>query len=107
MSETVRHVILGDVDEGMESQYRMWGEQNHPDGTRSDLVSRFFAESAKQACAEAASRGQLTWRLILEEEVREAFAETDPSLLREELIQVAAVAASWAEAIDRRQHGAD
>lgn len=102
----VRPVVI-DVDIEMDDQVTRWGEQNHPDGTRSDLVSRFFADSAKQACAEAVSRGQLTWRLILEEEVREAFAETDPSLLREELIQVAAVAASWAEAIDRRQHGTD
>lgn len=103
---SVRSVAV-EIDDEMDDQVYQWGEQNHPDGTRSDTISRFFAESAREACAEAASRGQLTWKLILEEEVREAFAETDPSLLRGELIQVAAVAASWAEAIDRRNHGAD
>jgi hypothetical protein len=40
--------------------------------------------------------------LILREEVYEAFAEEDPAALRTELIQVAAVAATWVDAIDRR-----
>jgi hypothetical protein len=34
--------------------------------------------------------------------VAEALAEDDPTLLRAELIQVAAVAVAWVEAIDRR-----
>jgi hypothetical protein len=49
------------------------------------------------------STKQLTWRDILLEEVYEAFAETDSDRLREELIQVAAVALSWVDAIDRRK----
>ncbi|TIH26025.1 NUDIX hydrolase, partial [Subtercola vilae] len=42
------------------------------------------------------------WQDILLEEVFEAFAESDTSKLRTELIQVAAVAQQWVEAIDRR-----
>jgi hypothetical protein len=82
-----------------------WGEQNHPHGTgySSSLESdRDRADMARSRCNWAAARGAVTWRHILEEEVCEAFAETDPDLLRAELIQVAAVATAWAEAIDRR-----
>lgn len=46
--------------------------------------------------------GTVTWWHILREEVLEAAAESDPEALRAELIQVAAVAMKWAEAIDRR-----
>ncbi len=44
----------------------------------------------------------VNWKTILLEEVAEAFAENDPATLRRELVQVAAVAAAWIEAIDRR-----
>jgi malonyl CoA-acyl carrier protein transacylase len=44
----------------------------------------------------------VTWEHILTEEHYEAMAEEDPTRLREELIQVAAVAVAWVEAIDRR-----
>ena len=47
--------------------------------------------------------GQCTWLHILREEVFEAFAEDDPAKLRAELIQVAAVAVQWVEAIDRAE----
>lgn len=36
------------------------------------------------------------------EEVLEAFAEADPDRLRAELVQVAAVATKWIQALDRR-----
>ena len=41
-----------------------------------------------------------SWFAILGEEVGEAFRERDPEALTEELIQVAAVALSWAQAIE-------
>ncbi|HYF53037.1 MAG TPA: hypothetical protein VEA41_02135 [Salinarimonas sp.] len=44
----------------------------------------------------------MTYSQILAEEVAEALAESDPMLLRAELVQVAAVAVQWVEAIDRR-----
>ncbi|GGO64207.1 NUDIX hydrolase [Nonomuraea cavernae] len=61
------------------------------------------ADQAKRAVAEAVAAGRLTWRHILHEEVLEAFAEDEAARLREELIQVAAVAVKWAQALDRRQ----
>ncbi|MER6951259.1 hypothetical protein ABT294_45315 [Nonomuraea sp. NPDC000554] len=61
--------------------------------------------SLASALAEAAARGELSWRHILHEEVLEAFAEDDPELLRAELVQVAAVAVKWVQALDRRRDG--
>jgi hypothetical protein len=90
-----------EIDAEMGRQQAAWGEQNHPDGT-GRLLDPLCVAADKEACEEARSRGQLTWRHILQEEVSEAFAETDPMRLRTELIQVGAVAASWIEAIDRR-----
>lgn len=49
--------------------------------------------------------GHPTWMHILREEVAEVFQESDQGRLREELIQVAAVAASWIERIDKRAAG--
>ena len=43
--------------------------------------------------------------LALIEEVAEAVASTDVVVLREKLINVAAVAVAWVEAIDRRSKG--
>lgn len=78
----------------------LWGEQNHPNGTgeRSDEIK---ANNAKQWCEAARRKGMLTWKYILYEEVMEAFAESSPSELRKELVQVAAVALSWIDNIDR------
>lgn len=45
---------------------------------------------------------ETTWRDILLEEVFEALAESDVAALRTELVQVAAVAAKWVEALDIR-----
>lgn len=79
-----------------------WGEQNHPDGT-GGKPAELARDLAQADTDRAAKRHECTWRHILNEEVREAFAETDPTALRTELVQVAAVATQWVEAIDRRQ----
>lgn len=78
-----------------------WGEQNHPDGTAKayDIEHR---DAQQDFTRKRFENGLGTWRDILEEEVAEAFAERDPEKLRAELIQVAAVAQAWIEAIDRR-----
>ena len=68
--------------------------------SRHDLVQRMRHR------ADAASRSQgdgtITFEHILTEEWAEVIAESDPTALRAELIQVAAVAVQWVEAIDRR-----
>lgn len=86
-----------------------WGEQNHPDGTGPRIIDRvsmrqlsYARERAREVYEEHARKRTITWRDILLEEVYEALAEGEPETLRAELIQVAAVAAAWAEAIDRR-----
>lgn len=93
--------VLDEVRIERENQDKRWGEQNHPDGTGQypEIVD---ADVARMATQNAAEGGYLDWLHILREEVAEAFAETDPSRLRAELVQVAAVACAWVEAIDRR-----
>lgn len=83
-------------------QDNQWGEQNHPDGTAADFTARAMRDSARVVCESKAKRGALTWADVLDEEYWEARAETDPARLRAELVQVAAVAVAWIEAIDRR-----
>lgn len=88
-------------------QDQKWGEQNHPDGTGSDrrplrLNFKLLAEMFRDRCEQNFANGEGAWSDILTEEFFEAMAEDDPVKLRAELIQVAAVAVSWVEDIDRR-----
>lgn len=78
-----------------------WGEQNHPDGTGVPSMQA-AAERSRLVCDLNFRRGKGSWADILREEFHEALAESDPARLREELLQVAAVAVAWVEAIDRR-----
>jgi hypothetical protein len=93
----------------MRRQDDMWGEQNHPDYPGDVARSRGHARYAaaadawKAENAERAASGRLAWDGILLEEVYEALGESDEDKMREELIQVAAVALQWAGAIRRRR----
>jgi hypothetical protein len=51
-----------------------------------------------------ARHGVPTWMHLVREEVAEAFKESDPARLAEELVQVAALCVSWVEALGRREH---
>lgn len=100
---------LVDVIDEMVRQDAKWGKQNHHDGTgpRTFPVIRtgYAFEMAAVFTHEtdsAARRGEVTWRHIFLKEVFEALAENNPSRLRAELVQVAAVAVQWADAISRR-----
>lgn len=73
-----------------------------------DKKVRSFNRAARRALGLYTRRfkaGRGTWRDILAEEFNEALAESDPDRLRAELVQVAAVAVNWVEAIDRREAG--
>ena len=86
----------------MDRQIQLFGVQSHPSGTGyafSDSALLF----ARDNFAKCQKNGLLTWHEIMEEEIHEAYVETDPSRLREELIQVAAVALSWVRDIDGRR----
>lgn len=94
--------VLREVAAERKAQDARWGDQGGlPDGTGGPLEAD-IAACARDMCESAASNGACTWRLILSEEFAEAIAENDPERLREELIQVAAVAVAWVEAINRR-----
>jgi hypothetical protein len=100
---TTTAAVLAEIAAERTAQDAKWGPQNHIDGTREyGHYDQQTALAAKAACQLRAGAGCTTWRAILWEEVAEAFAEEDPALLRAELVQVAAVAAAWIEAIDRR-----
>lgn len=82
-----------------------WGEQNHPDVRHPTAARSVYAKEAwlrKDTNEMRVANGTLAWDGILLEEVYEALSESDPAKLRAELIQVAAVAVAWVEAIDRR-----
>ena len=92
--------VLADIRAERGRQDTKWGEQNHPDGTGPQFANR--AEYERIRTETAAVDGTLTFRHVLAEEVAEAYAENDPELLRAELVQVAATAVCWIQAIDRR-----
>lgn len=62
------------------------------------------AEAHFRAAYEVYKRehGLPTWRHLVIEEVSEAFKESDPERLVEELLQVAALCVSWVEKIEQR-----
>lgn len=101
MTSPLDYGLMGVAIE-LERQNNKWGVQDWPDGTQSRPLDIALADEARQQCDEAASRGDVTWKHILTEEVMEAFAETDPEALVTELTQVAAVAVQWIGAINRR-----
>lgn len=93
--------VLIDIADERVAQVAKWGVQSWPTGTGGAHYEA--ARDASQAHTdEAAQRGDVTWTDILLEEVFEALAEADPVKLREELVQVAAVAVSIVEDIDRK-----
>ncbi|HEU5472720.1 MAG TPA: hypothetical protein VFV67_18895 [Actinophytocola sp.] len=93
--------VLDDITAERESQYTLWSFQHQmPDGTGPQWTN--LADTARRECEHASETGQLSWRHVLVEEVAEALAEADPARLRRELVQVAAVAVQWLQAIDHR-----
>ena len=100
--------VLAEVAAERDRQDARWGEQNHQD---LPVGPPWNTWSLLGAAIEALSRDQLhrgaTWAPILMEEVGEAFQARSRDQLRAELVQVAAVAVSWVEAIDRRPTLAD
>lgn len=112
-------LVLTEVFEERRRQFELWGDQrlpfHHPvdgDGTMMfgapyGITAEVFKEACDSRHAMAQSSGQDTRSdaLVLLEEVFEALAETDPARIREELIQVAAVAVKAVETLDRDGDG--
>ncbi|HET9658061.1 MAG TPA: hypothetical protein VFP72_22095, partial [Kineosporiaceae bacterium] len=102
--------VLDEIREERVRQEAKFWRQDLPDGTGPDIMwtvghvrPAWVIRDAVRSWAERqASLGELTFVDVLHEEVAEAFAESDPARLRAELVQVAAVAVKWIEALDRR-----
>jgi hypothetical protein len=97
-----RIAIFNEVHAERERQDEKWGEQNHP--IRPPDMSATFRELSIgfiNTCDRKAKAGTVTWYDILLEEVFEVFADPEAELQRAELVQVAAVAISMIECIDR------
>lgn len=104
----VRAHALNDIADERARQVAKWGEQHRVDHTGGAHYDE-LAELSKKVCqgAERSMPGGASWRMVLHEEVSEAFAETDPDQLRAELVQVAAVAVAWVEDLDSRKAAGD
>jgi hypothetical protein len=100
-ADTAGAGVLAEIGAERARQDQKFGEQNHRNGTGMP-VYRYAANRYRAATNRAAAAGDVSWRDILLEELFEALAESDPAKLRAELLQIAAVAAAWIEAIDRR-----
>lgn len=98
------HNVLSDVIAERESQHEQWGDQVLPMGTGPEFAAE--AGMYRAICRDAAADGDLTYADILLEEVFEALAEDDPLKLKDELIQVAAVAVKMVELINRNADAA-
>ncbi len=97
----MRHTLawaLEDIAKERARQDEKFPLQRLPHGTSVGYLS--LADMARALCDRKAAEGTLTWQDILAEETLEAYSETDPVKLREELVQVAAVAVRWIEQID-------
>lgn len=102
-----------------ERQNRKWGEQNHPSfdqvllNRKGSCTPQRMAEHyeiptptrARFLCETAFNKGEGTWMHILQEEVSELLEADSHEKLKEELVQIAAVAMAWAECIDRNEDG--
>jgi hypothetical protein len=114
------HPVVLELAEERTRQTAKHGDQSHlPDGTGAalwlsmddDYIRRHgirrdnlaaWAKSRTDEASQVHGDGSITFEHILTEEWAEAIAESDPVALRAELVQVAAVAVQWVEAIDLR-----
>ena len=102
LSAQVLDSIFGDVLIERIRQDSKWGVQHWPDGTATHATDARSAREAKLKTDLHMQAGIVTWRDILNEEIREAFAEKEWPELRIELIQCMAVIAAWIEDGDNR-----
>jgi hypothetical protein len=99
-----RELIFNEIERKRVRQEEKWGEQNHPILAGDDghpCIFSHAANAAKKRYDDAGKAGNISWYKILDEEIKEAFAEVDPAKQKEELIQVAAVVVQMIECIDR------
>jgi hypothetical protein len=93
--------VLDEIMAERARQDKKWGEQNHPDGTSHKHYCERLLRARKSKRL-ATGNGSVSFAHILAEEFFEVMTEPDPTWLRVELVQLAAVAVQWVQAIDRR-----
>lgn len=96
--------VLDEIVAERVRQEDKWGESNHPDVYPNMSYFMPSADAMREITESRASQGFCSYTDVLLEEVAEAIDEAragDKAALREELIQVAAVAVKWVEKIDR------
>lgn len=91
--------IANKVWDERKRQIAKWGLQHRPDGTN-PRGWEFALLNARATYERNLVNGELTWVDILREEVFEAFAAPNTENLKEELVQVMAVAASWLQDLE-------
>ena len=97
--------VLEQVNDERTRQDMKWGPQRHPDFLP-DYPLSLEMEMAIKLTNYSFQNDKGTWSHILVEEVAEAIEEAkkgDLQKLKEELIQVAAVAVAWVEDIETRE----
>ena len=92
--------IFSEISRECKRQDKKWGEQNHP-MTRC-VGSAELIESLKYFRMINEQSDRYDWYSILQEEIGEAFTETEPEKQREEMIQAATVMVRIIECLDRR-----
>lgn len=94
---------LADVAAERFAQIEKWGDQTGltfgTTGTYEDLQRSY---DARRACERAFAAGDGNYRAIITEEFWEVMAATSRDNLREELVQLAAVAVAAVEALDKQ-----
>lgn len=117
MDQDRTKAVLSEVLAERIKQHEQWGDQRFPfhhpvdsDGHGAfggpyDSMAQAFKDicDARRDVAQQGGPDTRSNALVLLEEVFEALAETDPARIREELIQVAAVAVKAIETLDREQ----
>lgn len=100
--------VLLEVLAERKRQDEKWGQQNHPwiqdegpDEWAPDWAFVYTEAEAKNLVDLRDKAGRLDYAGILTEEYHEALAADDIAKVREELVQVAAVAVAAIESIDR------
>ncbi|MCU0688033.1 MAG: hypothetical protein MUF34_38280 [Polyangiaceae bacterium] len=111
-SEITRRV-LDEVAAERARQEAKWGQCDYPsvgpefEGNRTGQACAHYGlppeQIAKRRTDEADQRGAVTFAHVAVEELAEALSAPDEGARREELVQLAAVAVKWIEAIDRRR----
>lgn len=111
--------VLAEIANERTRQNNRWGQQDHDDhlpvtweqqqtlmmeyGILAQKFKEIHANAAEKLTAMGRPPGRTSaWDVILLEEVYETVCEDSPERIREELVQVAAVAVAWIEALDRR-----